>query len=239
MGLFNLPTTVWSHFPLCLCVDWRKSGHGHFCMYFIFPRPWTNTLVNILNIQGLPDAPYSHVLRVSPSARNDPLHSPHSHVHHPASSCSLASLNLREDILSRTVCGDWTGLGGKEVKQVSACVLGIFLCWKLLFCAAPHPPFTKKRSTSVADTQGLSMFWFEMFSGSESLSSRQRSPEKYFDFMWLSLVFPSLLLVYCPVGQERRGNSHWEPGLALMGRGLGPARGWGHLHVCVACSQGA
>lgn len=47
-----------------------------------------------------------------------------------------------EDISSTTVCDDFPRLGGLCLKQVFACVLGVFLGWTLLFDIAPHPPFT-------------------------------------------------------------------------------------------------
>lgn len=42
----------------------------------------------------------------------------------------------------------------------------------------------------MARVQGLSMFWFKMFSGSESISFRAVPLEKCFDFMWLNLLSP-------------------------------------------------
>lgn len=46
----------------------------------------------------------------------------------------------------------------------------------------------------MARVQGLSMFWFKMFSGSESISFRTVPLEKSFDFMWLDLLSPFPLL---------------------------------------------
>lgn len=83
----------------------------------------------------------------------------------------------------------------------------------------------------MARVQGLSMFWFKMFSGSESISFRAVPLEKCFDFMWLNLLspFPHMGWVVgslaCPCRKE--GWVHQDLGSSdahvLFPRGLEPS----------------
>ena len=74
------------------------------------------------------------------------------------------------------------------------------------------------------------MFWFKMFSGSENISFWAVQPRGVF---WFPLI--KLCLLFLPISAAHvlscraEGDGHWEPGLALMGGGLGPSRGWRQL----------
>jgi hypothetical protein len=137
MGHFKLPATVWPRFLLCWWMYWNEAGDG----VSVLPEQghWW-----MCHMSGSPDSLHSLSLEsvfLLPGMYL--LYHPQSHTQYPTHPHFLAgqafSLCLpEEDISQRSVCDYLTWLGEYR-KQVSACVWGIFLCWTLLFCVAPHP----------------------------------------------------------------------------------------------------
>lgn len=117
-----------------LCVDWRRGGHGDFCMHLFSPGPM-QTHLQILRILESPRhrAPAPPFLSVcGPRPRDMPASQPTLTRLRPAHAHFLPGRSGRTSNLWRPPCQElfvMISLGGEEKrKQVSACALGIFLC---------------------------------------------------------------------------------------------------------------